>query len=75
MCLADISAWMSAHHLKLNLDKTELLFHPGKACPLKDLSITIDNSTVSASECAKNLGVTLDNTLSFSTNIKAVTLS
>jgi hypothetical protein len=23
-CLADISAWMLAHHLKLNLDKTEL---------------------------------------------------
>ena len=29
-CLADISQWMSAHHLKLNLDKTELLFLPGK---------------------------------------------
>ncbi|KAM9538773.1 uncharacterized protein ACWYII_037602 [Salvelinus alpinus] len=24
-CLADISAWLSAHHLKLNPDKTELL--------------------------------------------------
>ena len=34
-CLADISAWMSAHHLKLNLNKTELLFHPGKACQLQ----------------------------------------
>ena len=71
-CLADISAWMSAHHLKLG--KTELLFPPGKACPLQDLSITIDNSTVSPSQSAKNLGVTLD-ILLFSANIKAVTRS
>ena len=61
---------MLAHHLKLNLDKPELLFLPGKACLLQDLSITVDNSTVSHSQSAKNLGMTLDNTLSFSTNIK-----
>ncbi|XP_055743152.1 uncharacterized protein LOC129826442 [Salvelinus fontinalis] len=76
VCLSDISAWMSAHHL--NLDKTALLFHLGKACPLKDLSITVDKSTVSPSQSVKNLGVsrvTLDNTLSFSANIKAVTCS
>ncbi|KAK6328587.1 hypothetical protein J4Q44_G00005650, partial [Coregonus suidteri] len=38
-------------------------------------SITVDNSIVSSSQSAKNLGVTLDNTLSFSANIKAVTRS
>jgi hypothetical protein len=64
---------MSAHHIKLNLDKTELLFITEKACPLKDLSIMVDNSTLSPSQSVKNLGVTLDNTLSFSANIKAVT--
>ena len=64
---------MSAHHLKLNLDKTELLFLLGKACPLQDLSIKFDNSTVSPFQSANNLGMTLDNTLSFSANIKAVT--
>ncbi|XP_071242984.1 apoptotic protease-activating factor 1-like isoform X3 [Salvelinus alpinus] len=73
-CLADISVWMTDHHLKLNLDKTELLFLPGKDCPFHDLAITVDNSIVS-SQSAKNLGVILDNTLSFSTNIKAVTRS
>ena len=52
-CLADISTWMSAHHLKLNLDKTELLFLLGKACPLQDLSITVDNSTMSPSADCK----------------------
>uniref|UniRef100_A0A673XAH1 Reverse transcriptase domain-containing protein n=1 Tax=Salmo trutta TaxID=8032 RepID=A0A673XAH1_SALTR len=70
-CLADISVWMTDHHLKLNLCKTELLFLPGKDCPFHNLAITVDNSIVSSSQSAKSLGVTLDNTLSFSTNIKA----
>ncbi|KAM9474569.1 uncharacterized protein ACWYII_008851 [Salvelinus alpinus] len=74
-CLADISVWMTDHHLKLNLGKTELLFLPGKDCPFHDLAITVDNSIVSSSQSAKNLGVILDNTLSFSTNIKAVARS
>uniref|UniRef100_A0A674DE50 Reverse transcriptase domain-containing protein n=1 Tax=Salmo trutta TaxID=8032 RepID=A0A674DE50_SALTR len=74
-CLADISVWMTDHHLKLNLGKTELLFLQGKDCPVHDLAITVDNSLVSSSQSAKNLGVILDNTLSFSTNIKAVTRS
>ncbi|XP_064803695.1 uncharacterized protein LOC135521852 [Oncorhynchus masou masou] len=66
---------MTDHHLKLNLGKTELLFLPGKDCPLHDLAITVDNSIVSSSQSAKNLGVILDNTLSFSTNIKVVARS
>ena len=74
-CLADISVWMTDHHLKLNLSKTELLFLPGKDCPFHDLAITVDNSIVSSSQSAKNLGVILDNTLSFSTNIKVVARS
>ena len=63
---------MSAHHLKLNLNKTELLFLPGKACLLLELSITVDKSTMFPSQSANNLGTTLDNTLPFSANIKAV---
>ena len=42
-CLTDISQWMSAHQLKINLVKTELLFLPGKGCPTHDLTITFDN--------------------------------
>jgi hypothetical protein len=73
MFLTDISVWMLAHHPKLNLDKMVLLFLPRKACLLKDLYITVDNSMVSPSQSTKNLGATLENTLSFSANIKAVT--
>uniref|UniRef100_A0AAQ4PAI3 Reverse transcriptase domain-containing protein n=1 Tax=Gasterosteus aculeatus aculeatus TaxID=481459 RepID=A0AAQ4PAI3_GASAC len=32
-CLTDISQWMSAHHLKINPDKTKLLLFPGKDSP------------------------------------------
>ncbi|KAK5915961.1 hypothetical protein CesoFtcFv8_001506 [Champsocephalus esox] len=64
---------MSAHHLKLNLDKTELLFLPGKDCPTLDLTINIGTSVVSPTQTARNLGVTLDNNLSFTANIAATT--
>ena len=40
-------------HLKLNLDKTELVFLLEKDCLLPDLSLTFDNSTVSQSQSAK----------------------
>ena len=60
---------MSAHHLRLILGKTELLFLPSKGCPLTDLSISIDNTTVVPSQTAKNLGVIFDNQLSFSVYI------
>jgi hypothetical protein len=45
------------------------------AFPLKDLAIMGDNSTVSPSQSATNFGVILDNTLSLSAKIKAVTHS
>ncbi|KAK5933225.1 hypothetical protein CgunFtcFv8_004871 [Champsocephalus gunnari] len=64
---------MSAHHLKLNLDKTELLFLPGKHCPTLDLTINIGPSVVSPTQTARTLGVTLDNNLSFTANIAAPT--
>ncbi|KAJ8395884.1 hypothetical protein AAFF_G00027670 [Aldrovandia affinis] len=53
-CLADISAWMSTHHLKLNLGKTELLFLPAKGSPMIDASITVEGSIVSPSQSARS---------------------
>ena len=66
---------MLSHHLKLALDKMELLLLPGKACMHKYLSIMVDNSTALPSQSAKNLGMNPDNTLSFFANIKAVICS
>ncbi|KAJ8349835.1 hypothetical protein SKAU_G00249650 [Synaphobranchus kaupii] len=74
-CLTDISEWMATHHLKLNLDKTELLFMPYKTSPLHDLSITVDWTVVAASRSARNLGVVLDDRLDFKEHIRATARS
>ncbi|XP_030285351.1 uncharacterized protein LOC115588717 [Sparus aurata] len=74
-CLADISSWTAAHHLKLNLSKTELLFIPGKDCPRMDLSFTVEDVTVSPLSMARNLGVLLDSRLSCAPNITTVAQS
>ncbi|KAF5891033.1 reverse transcriptase family protein, partial [Clarias magur] len=55
-CLADISSWMAAHQLKLNLSKTELLFIPGDSSPGQDLVISLDNNQITPSATARNLG-------------------
>ena len=66
---------MSTHHLKINLDKSELLFLPGKGSPTHDLTITFDNSVLATTQTATNLGVTLDSQLSLTANIIATTRS
>ncbi|KAK3507090.1 hypothetical protein QTP70_004729 [Hemibagrus guttatus] len=74
-CLVDISSWMTAHQLKLNPSKTELLIIPGDPSPAKDLAISLNNSMISPSATARNLGVTMDNQLSFSSHVTNVTRS
>ncbi|KAK3530038.1 hypothetical protein QTP86_009959 [Hemibagrus guttatus] len=74
-CLVDISSWMTAHQLKLNPSKTELLFIPGDPSPAQDLVISLNNSMISPSATARNLGVTMDNQLSFSSHVTNVTRS
>ncbi|KAK3522819.1 hypothetical protein QTP86_002712 [Hemibagrus guttatus] len=75
VCLVDISSWMTAHQLKLNPSKTELLIVPGDPSPAKDLAIALNNSMISPSATARNLGVTMDNQLSFSSHVTNVTRS
>ncbi|KAK3506923.1 hypothetical protein QTP70_031223 [Hemibagrus guttatus] len=57
---ARISSWMTAHQLKLNPSKTELLIIPGDLSPAQDLTISLSNSMISPSASARNLGVTMD---------------
>ncbi|KAK3563007.1 hypothetical protein QTP86_013277 [Hemibagrus guttatus] len=75
VCLVDISSWMTAHQLKLNPSKTELLVIPGDPSPAQDLVISLNNSMISPSATARNLGVTMDNQLSFSSHVTDVTRS
>ena len=74
-CLAGSSQWMSANHLKLTFDKTELLFLHGKLFLFHDLSSTTENTVVSLAQTKKNPGVSLDDKLSFAANITATTHS
>ncbi|KAI4898892.1 hypothetical protein NFI96_006777 [Prochilodus magdalenae] len=74
-CLTDISSWMTAHHLKLNPSKTELLFNPSTTGPHRDLTISFGNSLITPTEDAGILGVILDGQLSFSAHIANLTRS
>jgi len=60
-CLAKVSHWMSANHLKLNPDKTELPWTGSKYSQLslgsRGLSLQIDSDIVTASDDVRVLGV------------------
>ena len=62
-CLREVSQWVSANRLKLNADKTELLWAGSKysqpSLGSKDLPLQIDSDTVTASDHVRVLGVTL----------------
>ena len=66
---------MARYHLKLNLDKTELLYIPHRTSPLRELSVTVDGTTVTASHSARNLGVVLDDQLDFKEQVAATSRS
>uniref|UniRef100_A0A6I8MY94 RNA-directed DNA polymerase n=1 Tax=Ornithorhynchus anatinus TaxID=9258 RepID=A0A6I8MY94_ORNAN len=72
-CLQEVSTWMSARHLKLNMSKTELLIFPPKPGPLPDFSITVDGTTILPVSQARDLSVILDSSLSFTPHILSVT--
>ena len=64
-CLRDIQSWMDNHYQKL--------FIPALTSPFSDFSISQGHTTVTSSPSARNLGVVMDNRLSLSENIAAVT--
>ena len=72
-CLRDIQSWMDNHHLKLNPGTMELIFFPALTSPFSDFSISLGEATVTSSPSDRNLGVVMDNRLSLSENITAVT--
>ncbi|KAI4888529.1 hypothetical protein NFI96_006854 [Prochilodus magdalenae] len=74
-CLTDIGSWMTAHHLKLNPSKTELLFIPSTTGPHHDLTISFGNSVITPTEDAGSLGEILHGQLSFSAHIANLTRS
>ncbi len=68
-CLTDISCWMKDHHLQLNLAKTELLVIPSNPSFHHNFTIQLGTSTITPSKTARNLGVMIDDQLTFSDHI------
>ncbi len=66
-CLTDISCWMKDHQLQLNLAKTELL----SANPSlhHNFIFWLGTSTITPSKTARNLGVVIDDRLTFSDHV------
>lgn len=76
-CLHDITNWLSDNFLKLNPSKTELLvIGPKNQIPLhSNLSLTLNEYVVTPSPTVRNLGVQLDQHLSFTTHIADISRS
>ncbi|XP_073667597.1 uncharacterized protein [Paramisgurnus dabryanus] len=74
-CLRDISLWMKDHHLQLNLAKTELLVISSEPKIQHNFSIQLGSSTITPSKTAKNLGVVIDDRLSFTEHVASTARS
>lgn len=62
-CLADIDQWMLFNSLKLNQDKSELLFLHAKHRPaplLDTVQVQVGDSLIVPSDCVRNIGVVFD---------------
>ncbi len=68
-CLTDISCWMKDHHLQLNLAKTELLVVSANPSLHHNFTFQLGTSTITPSKTASNLGVMIDDQLTFSDHI------
>ena len=68
-CLRNISIWMKDHHLQLNLAKTELLVFPAKQSISNHINVQLDSLSLSPTNTARNLGVIIDNGLTFTEHI------
>uniref|UniRef100_A0A8C6L387 Reverse transcriptase domain-containing protein n=1 Tax=Nothobranchius furzeri TaxID=105023 RepID=A0A8C6L387_NOTFU len=74
-CLSDISKWMKSHHLQLNLSKTELLVIQAKTYMQHNISIQNDFLSLAPSKAVRNLGVVIDEHLSFKDLVASVARS
>ena len=74
LCITDIKSWMTYNKLQLNNDKTEVIFIvPKRLSPnLLPTSIQLENSSIQTSATVRNLGITLDQTLTFQNHISSV---
>ncbi len=81
-CLAEIRAWMLANMLKINDDKTELVVFMNpqqrrtctvhRADQADPATITLGDSTITAADTVRNLGVMMDSCLDGSAHVSSI---
>lgn len=76
-CLRSVSSWMNTYFLKLNKSKTKILVlaPPSVLCNIRIHGTFLDEGCIRFVDCAKNLGVWLDQCLNFSSQINKVVSS
>ncbi|WP_419616858.1 reverse transcriptase domain-containing protein, partial [Thiolapillus sp.] len=71
-CISDVQAWMHNNKLQLNPDKTEMILitskHNQKSLSLP-FSVDLNGTSIHLSSTVRNLGVTLDQNLSFQQHV------
>lgn len=76
VCLEDIMIWMKANQLKLNSDKTEVMFFtPRGYHQPTPLQMNIGDTVVTPAMSVRNLGVIMDQSLTMVNHISSVTRS
>ena len=74
-CLSEIKDWMMCNHLKLNAEKTELLFLKQRyGIDINNLDLITSDSgePITPSTVVKSLGVYIDNSLTFEDQVNAI---
>lgn len=77
-CVKDIKDWLNSNFLKLNMDKTEIIFigTPSLTTNISsNFTCEIAGSHIKISNTVKNLGVIIDSTLSFQSHINSLAKS
>ena len=74
-CLADISAWMKERHLQLNLSKTELIVIPASPSVQPLINIQLGSTQLMPTKSAPNLGVIIDDQLTFKVHVASIARS
>ena len=75
-CLCHIKNWMASKFLKINESKTQLMIFIPKTHYyniFSDVCLSFGGSTIFPSVIATNLGITLDNSMSMSSQINSIT--
>ena len=76
MCVSDIHSWMAVNMLKLNTDKTELLYFHSRFRPRLQLNpIRLGSDVIFPSSHAKNIGVIFDSSMTVSRHMNAIVKS